>query len=321
MTYPADAVLDVDRAHRVFSGELPSYRAEKRCLTRDGGTVWVSFTATMVRDDAGKPLYGLGIVEDISERKRIEALMTRQNERLSTDLESSLAELQLSRARILASADLERRRIERDLHDGAQQRLVALRVRLGPRPGPAARRPAAGQRHAERPRRRCRCRARGGPHARAGRLSIGAGGPGARRGAAHRGPQQPAPRQHPGVGGRAAARGHRDGRLLRVRGGAPERGQARAARDVGADLPAPGQELRFEVRDDGVGFAVERHARGRRPRQHARPDRGGRRPAGDRVRLRRRARASAAASRCADARALTQSAFTERPPARPRRRR
>jgi PAS domain S-box-containing protein len=131
VTYPADAVLDVDRAHRVFTGELPSYRAEKRCLTRDGGTVWVSFTATMVRDDAGKPLYGLGIVEDISERKRIEALMTRQNERLATDLESSLAELQLSRARILASADLERRRIERDLHDGAQQRLVALRVRLG----------------------------------------------------------------------------------------------------------------------------------------------------------------------------------------------
>jgi len=57
--------------------------------------------------------------------------MLRQNERLAADLESSLDELRLSRARILASADLERRRIERDLHDGAQQRLVALRVRLG----------------------------------------------------------------------------------------------------------------------------------------------------------------------------------------------
>ena len=94
VTYPADAVLDLDRAQRVFSGELPSYRAEKRCLTREGGTVWVSFTATLVRDDVGKPLYGLGIVEDISERRRIEALMMSQNERLSTDLEKSLAELQ-----------------------------------------------------------------------------------------------------------------------------------------------------------------------------------------------------------------------------------
>ncbi len=131
VTHPADAVLDLDRARRVFNGEIPSYRAEKRCVTADGATVWVSFTATMVRDDAGNPLYGLGILEDINERKRIEALMIRQNERLATDLESSLSELRLSRARILASADLERRRIERDLHDGAQQRLVALRVRLG----------------------------------------------------------------------------------------------------------------------------------------------------------------------------------------------
>ena len=40
------------------------------------------------------------------------------------------SELRASRARILASADDERRRIERDLHDGAQQRLVALRIRL-----------------------------------------------------------------------------------------------------------------------------------------------------------------------------------------------
>jgi signal transduction histidine kinase len=39
-------------------------------------------------------------------------------------------ELTASRARILAAADLERRRIEQDLHDGAQQRLVALRIHL-----------------------------------------------------------------------------------------------------------------------------------------------------------------------------------------------
>jgi signal transduction histidine kinase len=45
-------------------------------------------------------------------------------------VESSLTELRESRARILAAADDERRRIERDLHDGGQQRLVALRIRL-----------------------------------------------------------------------------------------------------------------------------------------------------------------------------------------------
>jgi signal transduction histidine kinase len=43
----------------------------------------------------------------------------------------ALVALAESRARIVAAGDAERRRIERDLHDGAQQRLVALRVRLG----------------------------------------------------------------------------------------------------------------------------------------------------------------------------------------------
>jgi signal transduction histidine kinase len=43
---------------------------------------------------------------------------------------ASLRELRSSRARIASNADRDRRRIERDLHDGAQQSLVALRIRL-----------------------------------------------------------------------------------------------------------------------------------------------------------------------------------------------
>ncbi len=58
------------------------------------------------------------------------ALAALESERLRTQVDTSLADLRESRARIQAAADDERRRIERDLHDGAQQRLVALRVRL-----------------------------------------------------------------------------------------------------------------------------------------------------------------------------------------------
>jgi signal transduction histidine kinase len=53
-----------------------------------------------------------------------------ENERLIGQLSSSLEELSESRARIVAVADRERRKIERDLHDGAQQRLVALHIKL-----------------------------------------------------------------------------------------------------------------------------------------------------------------------------------------------
>jgi signal transduction histidine kinase len=58
------------------------------------------------------------------------ALAWEDNHRLAARVEESLRDLRESRARILAAADDERRRIERDLHDGGQQRLVALRVRL-----------------------------------------------------------------------------------------------------------------------------------------------------------------------------------------------
>ncbi|MEA2676572.1 MAG: hypothetical protein QOJ81_713 [Chloroflexota bacterium] len=52
------------------------------------------------------------------------------NERLSSALEAQLAEVRDSRVRIVEGADAERRRIERDLHDGAQQRLVAIAISL-----------------------------------------------------------------------------------------------------------------------------------------------------------------------------------------------
>ncbi|WCB93089.1 hypothetical protein DSM104299_01791 [Baekduia alba] len=53
------------------------------------------------------------------------------NLRLTEEADAAAAEVLRSRARIAATADRERRRIERDLHDGAQQQLVAIRIELG----------------------------------------------------------------------------------------------------------------------------------------------------------------------------------------------
>jgi signal transduction histidine kinase len=68
-----------------------------------------------------------------------------ENERLQAQLRAQLAELRASRARIVRAGDEERRRLERDLHDGAQQRLLALglalqlaRAQLGPQANGAA---------------------------------------------------------------------------------------------------------------------------------------------------------------------------------------
>ena len=58
------------------------------------------------------------------------ASLALENERLDAAVKAQLAEVRASRARIVAAADASRRRIERDLHDGAQQRLVNVSLGL-----------------------------------------------------------------------------------------------------------------------------------------------------------------------------------------------
>jgi signal transduction histidine kinase len=59
------------------------------------------------------------------------ASLALENERLQAELRARLVELQASRARLVEATDVERRRIERDLHDGTQQRLVSIAMSLG----------------------------------------------------------------------------------------------------------------------------------------------------------------------------------------------
>jgi len=59
------------------------------------------------------------------------AEMALENERLHVELRARLEELRGSRARIVDAGQSERQRLERNLHDGAQQRLIALSLELG----------------------------------------------------------------------------------------------------------------------------------------------------------------------------------------------
>jgi len=58
------------------------------------------------------------------------AALTLENERLEAELRANLDQLRASRARIVTAGDVQRRRLERDLHDGTQQRLMALGINL-----------------------------------------------------------------------------------------------------------------------------------------------------------------------------------------------
>src|SRR4029077_13905342 len=73
---------------------------------------------------------------ELSDQKRfIQAagaagLISFRNAQLAADLKAAIADLAASRTRIVETADAERQRIEHSLHDGAQQNLVGMRLRL-----------------------------------------------------------------------------------------------------------------------------------------------------------------------------------------------
>jgi PAS domain S-box-containing protein len=109
--------------HEAIAADEP-YALEYRIVTAAGEVRWILDRGLRACDAAGRGCLD-GIIFDITMRRLAEEARLR-----SEAAAARAVELEASRARIVAAADEARRRIERDLHDSAQQRLVALRIHL-----------------------------------------------------------------------------------------------------------------------------------------------------------------------------------------------
>jgi PAS domain S-box-containing protein len=72
ITHPDDVEADLEQARAVLRGESQLYSTEKRYVRKDGSLVWVNLTVSLVREACGEPRYFISMIEDISERKRVE---------------------------------------------------------------------------------------------------------------------------------------------------------------------------------------------------------------------------------------------------------
>ena len=110
----------VDVAGRSVS--LPGEGSSRAVTTveREGAPLAAIIHDPMLFEEPGK-------VEAVSAAARLAI----DNERLQAEVRSQLEEVRASRARIVEAGDAERRRVERNLHDGAQQRLVTLSLAVG----------------------------------------------------------------------------------------------------------------------------------------------------------------------------------------------
>jgi diguanylate cyclase (GGDEF)-like protein/PAS domain S-box-containing protein len=61
-----------DPFEQVIRGELDHYRVEKRLCRPDGGWVWAHVTCSLVRDEHGRPLFAVSVMEDVTERHALQ---------------------------------------------------------------------------------------------------------------------------------------------------------------------------------------------------------------------------------------------------------
>jgi PAS domain S-box-containing protein len=89
VTHPDDRELDRDAYSSQASGDRNRYTVEKRLVCKDGRVIWVSIDSAAVRDSAGRFLYGIRVMQDITERKRVDEIL-RQSERRHRQLIEAL---------------------------------------------------------------------------------------------------------------------------------------------------------------------------------------------------------------------------------------
>ncbi len=123
--WPADAAVAAPITAE--NGSLPPLTGASRLVeVRHRGDLLGALSVTKRTGESLTP-----VEENLLTHLAGQAGLVLKNVGLSSDLQARLVELRASRQRLVTAQDEERRKLERNLHDGAQQHLVALKVKLG----------------------------------------------------------------------------------------------------------------------------------------------------------------------------------------------
>jgi signal transduction histidine kinase len=123
--FPLDTAIPT-LVHLDGAAEPSIPTADRSVLVRHQGEVLGALAVTKRRGESLTPIE-IKLMDDLAHQ----AGLVLKNVGLTADLQARLIDLRASRQRLVAAQDDERRKLERNLHDGAQQYLVAIKVKLG----------------------------------------------------------------------------------------------------------------------------------------------------------------------------------------------
>lgn len=126
IAHAEDVQTSMDLAERLFSGESPSYRLQKRSVKKNGETMWINLTGSVIHDPDGKPRHGFVMIEDITVQKRAEEAFQKSQK----ELQRSHEQIRHLAGCLINAQEEERRRIARELHDDLNQQLAAMSISM-----------------------------------------------------------------------------------------------------------------------------------------------------------------------------------------------
>ncbi|HYY61747.1 MAG TPA: PAS domain S-box protein, partial [Burkholderiales bacterium] len=100
ISHPEDRDAVDERRLKLIAGELDTVRLEKRYLRKDGTTIWANIAIALERDSAGRPLYAISVLDDITVRKQTEERLRESEARYRSTFElagSGIAHIGLDR--------------------------------------------------------------------------------------------------------------------------------------------------------------------------------------------------------------------------------
>jgi len=89
ITHPDDLDTDLAFVRQMLAGEISTYHMEKRYFHKQGRIVWILLTVSLVRDPVGQPLYFIGQIQDITERKQVQEKLRESETRFRAILDNS----------------------------------------------------------------------------------------------------------------------------------------------------------------------------------------------------------------------------------------